>query len=116
MEKPIKAFGPPRCVPRAPLCILGSRVSPGPGSGPAVAGCVALPHAVLIPASGPVFMLLPASGGSFLPCPSSSCLQGLPPAGKPSPVILTPSPHPVTSLLALLLAVTADLTYLQLDL
>ncbi|XDA86321.1 hypothetical protein R6Z07F_016056 [Ovis aries] len=92
VEKPIKAFGPPLLRPQGPSASLAPGCLPGPGSGPAVA--VALPHAVLIPASGPVFMLLPASGVLSSPVQVVRVFQGLPPAGKPSPVILTPSPHP----------------------
>ena len=91
VEKPIKAFGPPLLRPQGPSASLAPGCLPGPGSGPAVA--VALPHAILIPASGPVFMLLPASGVLSSPVQVVRVLQGLPPAVKPSPVILTPSPH-----------------------
>ena len=91
-KKPSKALGPPLLRPQGPAASLAPGCLPGPGSAPAVA--VALSHAVLIPVSGPVFMLLPASGVLSSPVQVVRVFQGLPPAVKPSPVILTPSPHP----------------------
>ncbi|XP_055414410.1 zinc finger protein 621 isoform X2 [Bubalus kerabau] len=91
-KKPSKALGPPLLRPQGPSASLAPGCLPGPGSAPAVA--VALSHAVLIPVSGPVFMLLPASGVLSSPVQVVRVFQGLPPAVKPSPVILTPSPHP----------------------
>ena len=92
VERPIKAFGPPLLRPQGPSASLAPGCLPGPGSAPAVA--VALPHTDLIPASGPMVMLLPASGVLSSPVQVVRVFQGLPPAVKPSPVILTPSPHP----------------------
>ncbi|XDB62668.1 hypothetical protein ABFV05_016284 [Capra hircus] len=90
-KKPSKALGLPLLRPQVPSASLAPGCLPGLGSGPAMA--VALPHAVLIPASGPVFMLLPASGVLSSPVQVVRVFQGLPSAVKPSPVILTPSPH-----------------------
>ncbi|XP_055270545.1 zinc finger protein 621-like isoform X3 [Moschus berezovskii] len=92
VEKPIKAFGPPLLRPQGPSASFAPGCLQGLGSAPYVA--VALPHAILLPASGPVFMLLPASGVLSSPVQVVRVFQGLPPTVKPSPVILTPSPHP----------------------
>lgn len=92
MEKPIKALGPPLLRPQGPSAPSAPGRLQGPGSAPAVV--VALPHAILTPASVPVFMLLPAAGVLSSPVQVVLVFQGLPPAVKPSPVILTPAPHP----------------------
>ncbi|KAM9699000.1 zinc finger protein 621-like [Dama dama] len=92
VEKPIRALGPPLLRPQDPSAPSAPGRLQGPGSAPAVA--VALPHAILTPASGPVFMLLPAAGVLSSPVQIVLVFQGLPPAVKPSPVILTPAPHP----------------------
>ncbi|XP_043299330.1 zinc finger protein 621-like isoform X2 [Cervus canadensis] len=91
-KKPIKALGPPLLRPQGPSAPSAPGRLQGPGSAPAVV--MALPHAILTPASGPVFMLLPAAGVLSSPVQVVCVFQGLPPAVKPSPVILTPAPHP----------------------
>ncbi|XP_043741295.1 zinc finger protein 621-like isoform X2 [Cervus elaphus] len=93
VEKPIRPLGPPPLLcPQGPSAPSAPGRLQGPGSAPAVV--VALPHAILTPASGPVFMLLPASGVLSSSVQVVLVFQGLPPAVKPSPVILTPAPHP----------------------
>ncbi|XP_066900666.1 zinc finger protein 621 isoform X1 [Kogia breviceps] len=94
-KKPGKALGPSLLCPQGPSSAFAAMPFQGPCSAPAVAmPSLALPHAVLIPASGPVLMLLPASGVPSSPVQIVRVFQGLPPTVKPSPVILTPSPHP----------------------
>ncbi|KAM9592279.1 zinc finger protein 621 isoform 9-T9 [Trichechus inunguis] len=67
----------------------------GSCSAPAVAvPSLTFPHAVLIPTSGPLFMLLPTSGIPSSPVQIVRVFQGLTPAVKPSPIILTPTSHP----------------------
>ncbi|KAB1264640.1 Zinc finger protein 621, partial [Camelus dromedarius] len=94
-KRPVKALRPsltsPQCPSSAPTLVPPQ----GPRSAPAVAvPSLTFPHAVLIPASGPVFMLLPTSGIPPSPVQIVRVFQGLAPTVKPSPVILTPSSHP----------------------
>ncbi|XP_077610451.1 zinc finger protein 621 isoform X2 [Crocuta crocuta] len=92
-KKPLKALGPPLRGPQHPSAARPAVPVQGPCPAPAVPS-LTLPRAVLLPASGPLFMLLPASGMPSSPVQIVCVFQGLPPTVKPSPVILTPSPHP----------------------
>ncbi|XP_078288587.1 zinc finger protein 621 isoform X3 [Panthera onca] len=94
-KKAVKVLGPSLRSPQCPSSALSAVPLQGPCSAPAVAvPSLTFPHAVLVPTSGPLFMLLPASGMPSSPVQIVRVFQGLPPPVKPSPVILTPSPHP----------------------
>ncbi|XP_019666454.3 zinc finger protein 621 isoform X6 [Felis catus] len=94
-KKAVKVLGPSLRSPQCPSSALSAVPLQGPCSAPAVAvPSLTFPHAVLVPTSGPLFMLLPASGMPSSPVQIVHVFQGLPPPVKPSPVILTPSPHP----------------------
>ncbi|XP_047732267.1 zinc finger protein 621 isoform X1 [Prionailurus viverrinus] len=93
-KKAVKVLGPPLRSPQRPSPALSAVPLQGPCSAPAVAvPSLTFPHAVLVPTSGPLFMLLPASGMPSSPVQIVRVFQGLSPPVKPSPVILTPSPH-----------------------
>ncbi|XP_047626503.1 zinc finger protein 621-like isoform X3 [Phacochoerus africanus] len=94
-KKPSKALGLSLMSPQGPSADLAPIPLQGPCSAPAMAvPSLAFPHAVLIPTSRPMFMLLPASTVPSSPVQIVRVFQGLPPTVKPSPVVLTPSPHP----------------------
>ncbi|XP_057353564.1 zinc finger protein 621 isoform X2 [Manis pentadactyla] len=89
-----KVLGPSPLSPQCPSSALSPVSLQGLGADPTMSvPSLTFPNAVLIPASGPLFMLLPTSGISSSPVQTVRVFQGLAPSVKPSPVILTPPPH-----------------------
>ncbi|XP_058144173.1 zinc finger protein 621 isoform X2 [Dasypus novemcinctus] len=94
-KKPDKGLGPSLVNPQRPPPALPPVPPRAPRPSPALAvPSPTLPRAVLIPASGPLFMLLPSSGVPSSPVQIVCVFQGITPPGKPPPVILTPVAHP----------------------
>ncbi|XP_006893131.1 PREDICTED: zinc finger protein 621-like [Elephantulus edwardii] len=92
-KKPGRGREPPLLRPQGPPPALSPVLPQGPCSAPALTS-LTLPHTVLIPTSGPLFMLLPASGMPPSPVHIVRVFQGLTPTVKPSLLILTPAAHP----------------------
>nr|XP_020033060.1 zinc finger protein 621-like isoform X1 [Castor canadensis] len=97
-KKPLKALRPSLDSPQCLSPTLALVPLQGMGSAPAVAvPPLTIPHAILIPTSGPFFMLLPTSG---MPSPPQivRVFQSPAPTVKPSPIILIPSSQPSRAL------------------
>ncbi|XP_016051608.1 PREDICTED: zinc finger protein 619 isoform X4 [Miniopterus natalensis] len=76
-------------IPVSPQC-PSSASSPGPLQSPCSAPSLTFPRAVLLPASGPLFMLLPTPGTPSSPVPIVRVFQGFAPSVRPAPISLTP--------------------------